>query len=336
MKSFKSIPKAVLYFFDKSIWVSVPELGLIEKGYTRDDYDHKVIDLMKGENFNPDFLELNPAGTIPVFVAPVNIPESNQKQEYKILTQSTDILEYVDTTWKPLNRPINGNPLPSLSPESASLKSESDKLISLLHEDVHDPNFLLLGCINRDQIKERGAQDSPMRQYTENRIKALQNNLATYSTASQSIKDFWQEKLKTEEKTLDILLMKASKSDEESFFNRTRTSWKSSVTLLAQFVNTINSNQCDFILGSKVTLVDIQLVPWLARFFLILGYTTPPSPSSIHATELQQRLEKILKLIPNYEIDQLQLRKTCLGLEKYWKTWSERESFKKVYADGLH
>lgn len=335
MKAFQSIPKAILYFFDKSIWVSVPELGLIEKGYTSNDYDHKVVDLMKGENFNPDFLKLNPTGTIPVFVAPLNIPEGNQQPEYKILTQSTDILEYVDTTWKPLNRATNEKPLPSLSPETASLKAESDQLITLLHEDVHDPNFLLLGCINNDQIKERGAKDSMMRQYVENRINALKHNLVTYPSAEKTIKDFWQSKLQTEQKTLDILLMKAPQADVEAFFNRTRVSWKSSVSLLGQFVDTITTNKGDFILGQKVTLVDIQLAPWLARFLLILGYTTPP-PSSLTGIELQQRLEKVLKLIPGYELDQNRLEKTCIGLEKYWNAWSRRESFKKVYADGLH
>lgn len=54
MKAFQSIPKAILYFFDKSIWVSVPELGLIEKGYTSQDYDHKVVDL--SESFLDFFL----------------------------------------------------------------------------------------------------------------------------------------------------------------------------------------------------------------------------------------------------------------------------------------
>lgn len=50
-------------------------------------------------------------------------------------------------------------------------------------------------------------------------------------------------KLQTEQKTLDILLMKAPQADVEAFFDRTRASWKSCVSLLAQFVDTITTNK---------------------------------------------------------------------------------------------
>ena len=68
-------------------WSQYPRRVLIylaEKGIT--DLDRVDIDLLKGENSLPDFLALNPAGTVPVLdVSPGGI-----------IRQSTSIIEYLE------------------------------------------------------------------------------------------------------------------------------------------------------------------------------------------------------------------------------------------------
>lgn len=73
-----------LYEFDWGIYPRRVLVYLAEKGIT--DLDRVSVDLMRGENRQPAFLELNPAGTIPVLDAR---PEG-------VIRQSTSIIEYLE------------------------------------------------------------------------------------------------------------------------------------------------------------------------------------------------------------------------------------------------
>lgn len=59
---------AVLYSFGGSAWAQVPRLAIVEGGYADDAIEIKDVNLAEGANFNPDYLKINPRGTVPALV----------------------------------------------------------------------------------------------------------------------------------------------------------------------------------------------------------------------------------------------------------------------------
>lgn len=114
MASSSSTPVATLYTFSGSLWASAPRLGLIEKGcalpcssldlphspadlfrarrrYGAGECVEKNVDLLKGENFAPEYLRINPKGAVPALVVPfAHTVDENVVTKYKALTESTE------------------------------------------------------------------------------------------------------------------------------------------------------------------------------------------------------------------------------------------------------
>ncbi|KAG0151115.1 hypothetical protein CROQUDRAFT_651650 [Cronartium quercuum f. sp. fusiforme G11] len=334
-----STPKATLYVFQGSLWASVPQLGLIEKGYTTDQYNLRTVNLFKGENFCPEFLRLNPRGTVPVLVVPVINPEPDHPQKYKSLTDSAQILEFLDVSRKPhsSHHSSNLNPAPTLSPAIISAKMESDKLINLVHDELHDLNFLKRGCLNWEDVEKKGSEYSVIKQFINNRIEALEKYSEENSTATNAIKSVWEDRLKSDKQIMEIYSKSATPEVANEFFKRTLKVWEKVVMMLGKIFRTIASHNGDYILGEQISLVDLHIGAWLARLFTILGYAEAPSSSTnpTSGLNLHQRLQSVLS-IGELVFDQEELKKVCVGIEKYWSVLSARDSFRQVYADGLH
>jgi glutathione S-transferase/GST-like protein len=71
-----------LYHWEPNANSGKPMLALAEKGV---DYQSHYLDLLKFDQHQPAYLEINPDGTIPALV-----------HDEKVLTESTPIMEYVD------------------------------------------------------------------------------------------------------------------------------------------------------------------------------------------------------------------------------------------------
>jgi glutathione S-transferase/GST-like protein len=71
-----------LYHWEPNANSGKPMLALAEKGV---DYQSHYLDLLKFDQHQPEYLEINPDGTIPALV-----------HDGKVLTESTPIMEYVD------------------------------------------------------------------------------------------------------------------------------------------------------------------------------------------------------------------------------------------------
>lgn len=124
-------------------------------------------------------------------------PEPDHPQRYKSITDTEKILEFLDVSRKPhtqTHHPVgsNDNPAPTLSPAIISSKFESDKLISLVHDEAHDLNFLTLGCLNWDEVDKKGVEGGGVRSFVQNRINALEKYLADNPSASNATKAFWE------------------------------------------------------------------------------------------------------------------------------------------------
>merc|ERR1712157_402708 len=92
-----AVPKATLYTFDGSVWASAPRLALVEKGYASTDLDLKIVDLLKGENFDPSFLRINSKGTVPALVVPLlETTSAEVDTKFRAITDTKLILEFLD------------------------------------------------------------------------------------------------------------------------------------------------------------------------------------------------------------------------------------------------
>ncbi len=72
-----------LYHFGNSVCSEKARLALNEKGVT--DWESRVLDLFKGDQFDPEYLKLNPKAVVPTLV-----------DDGKVLVELTLIAEYID------------------------------------------------------------------------------------------------------------------------------------------------------------------------------------------------------------------------------------------------
>ncbi|ODN82171.1 hypothetical protein, variant 2 [Cryptococcus amylolentus CBS 6039] len=58
-----------LYEFSGSVWSNAPKIAIEEGGFKKgQDYDYITINLAEGANFDPSYLKINPAGTVPTLI----------------------------------------------------------------------------------------------------------------------------------------------------------------------------------------------------------------------------------------------------------------------------
>jgi len=79
-----------LYHHGSSVCAAKVRLALAEKGL---EWNGHYLDILKGEQFNPDYLKINPKGVVPTLV-----------HDGKVIPESTVICEYVDEIFA--DRPI--------------------------------------------------------------------------------------------------------------------------------------------------------------------------------------------------------------------------------------
>ena len=106
-----------LYHFNNSVCSQKIRMVLKEKAVT--DWESKEVDLFKSEQFDPEYLKLNPKGVVPTLVHDGNV-----------MTESTLIAEYLDETF----------PDPPLKPaepaERAQMRLYSKACDEGLHQGV--------------------------------------------------------------------------------------------------------------------------------------------------------------------------------------------------------
>lgn len=102
------------------------------------DYEIRPIHLLKdgGEQFNADYLVLNPQGRVPVLMV-----------EDKVLTQSSAIIEYLEETYPRR---------PPLLPDNALERAYVRALAQIIACDIHPLNNLRVLAYLKSSVKEAG------------------------------------------------------------------------------------------------------------------------------------------------------------------------------------
>ncbi len=102
-----------LYHHGSSVCAAKVRLVLAEKGL---EWKGHYIDILKGEQFDPDYIKLNPKAVVPTLV-----------HDGKVLTESTLICEYLDDAF----------PAPSLKPADPYARWQMRIWTKAVDDQVH-------------------------------------------------------------------------------------------------------------------------------------------------------------------------------------------------------
>ncbi|KAL3449890.1 hypothetical protein BJX65DRAFT_305905 [Aspergillus insuetus] len=257
--------KLTLYASTASQWTYVPLLGLHEKEYKPDEYVVVDIDLLTAKNFEPDYLQINPNGTIPSMIVP---------GLSKALVDSVDILEYLDRS-----RP-NASPL---IPTDSSSKKRVQQLIEFVHSAQADTNLILLQARSYEELE--GKKNSPWMTFLSNRQMVLKK----YHAEDPS-HPFYERRAARNGALLRLYTSDPSLEHTE-FFERTHAQYHDFAAGLDHLDSLL---VLPYATGPLITAADLHIVPWLAHAMWGAG------GQDIHEFEPLEKL--IHQSVPGFEV----------------------------------
>ncbi|KAJ3476570.1 hypothetical protein NLI96_g11066 [Meripilus lineatus] len=229
--------KPVLYTFGLSVWSAVPEIAAVELGYAPDAIEVRILNLVEGANFSPEFLSLNPNATLPTLVV--------------------DGKPYVNTT--EVTRYLIEHAPKKVAPGSTAF-------IDRIHEDPLDPNFILLTARNEDELKAV-ASGFPL-QFVQNRQNALDKYSQTPEAAA--FKEFYDNKKTANGGVLAIYKGEVPEDVKTGFFNTSSRHWKNITDYITKELPGLLPDS-GFIGGETPGEDDFHLAAWLARVAFVTG-----------------------------------------------------------------
>ncbi|KAL6889164.1 hypothetical protein GGI43DRAFT_416602 [Trichoderma evansii] len=255
--------KFTIYTSVESQWVGVMHLALAEKGLKKDiDYDVNDISLSNGDNFAPEYITINPNGTVPSLTAP-SLP--------KPLTESADILRWIDARGTK-----------SLAPEDAA---RSKEILDLIHSPSMSTNLILFQARDADEMAYKKA--SAWNAFLEGRQTRLDKELVAQPTHPFYIS-------KTAENLSVTSLYRADVgSTHEDFYKMTEEMYRTLAAGLNKFDSLI---ALPYAAGSRVSEADYNTVPWFAH--AMMGADTPVA--DVQDFGPLERL--IQKTVPDFKI----------------------------------
>ncbi|CCM00952.1 uncharacterized protein FIBRA_02999 [Fibroporia radiculosa] len=276
----KDVP-ALLHVFGLSVWSAVPELAVEELEYPEGSVEKKTVNLVEGENFTPEFLQINPKGTLPVLQA-----------DGQVFTDTTSVTRY-----------LVQNAPKKVAPGTA--------FIAKVHEDKYDPNFPLL--LTRDENELKTAASGFPLTFVQNRQNALVKHSKTHQAAP--FKQFYDDKIAGNGGVLSIYKGEAPDDAKTAFMKQSQVHWE---TIASFYQNELPSvlPESGFLGGATPGEDDFHLAAWLARIAHVQGGNVGKDGYKVIEKETKQP--------------------TPPKVAAYWAAWSERPSWKKVYASGLH
>jgi len=181
-------------------------------------------------------------------------------------------------------------------------------ILAKIHDDGVDPNFCLLTARNAEELKK--ASEGFAFTFVNNR----QNSLEKYSALPEGAKyKEWYDQKK--EKNGGLLKIYKGEAPPDEFYNISINHWKNVVNLiLNEFPQFLPES--GFIGGAEPGEDDFHVGAWLARVTWITGGDKEADGYKALEKELHAPVpEKVVA---------------------YWKAWSSRPSWAKVYAETLH
>jgi glutathione S-transferase len=196
--------------------------------------------IVAAANFDPEYLMINPMGTVPSLVVP---------SLSKPLTDSRDVLNYLDEV-----------KTPSLTPSDPKLKAIMDAIVSLVHSDDVGTDLILLQA--RDVEELNGKRTGGYGDFIAVRQKVLENNHTAYPDHP-----FYGPKA-IENGALHNLYTTKPSAEHEAFFKETQAGY---VRFAAEVDRLETLLVLPYAAGEQVTHADLHAVPWLAHAMAGVG-----------------------------------------------------------------
>jgi glutathione S-transferase len=189
-----------------------------------------------GANFEPDYLQINPIGTIPSLVGP---------SLSRPLVDSVEILEYLNRS-RPNTAP--------LTPADSASKGRVQQLIEFVHSAQADTNLVLLQARSYEELAEK--KKSPWMTFLSNRQAVLEKYRAEDPTHP-----FYERKAAENGALLGLYTSDPS-PEHTAFFERTHAQFRDFAAGLDHLDSLL---VLPYAVGSEVTAADLHIAPWLAH-----------------------------------------------------------------------
>ncbi|KAK2758009.1 hypothetical protein FQN54_004415 [Arachnomyces sp. PD_36] len=239
-------PKITVYSSKASQWASVVHLTLAEKGYQPDEYRVEEIDLLGGENFNPEFLKIQQNGTIPALTS---------SELETPLIESADCLVYLDKL-RPGSR--------SLLPTDVAQRQIVDTIIDQVHQPRMSTNLILLGARDKEEMDKKKA--SPFKDF----VNARQEKLERYGAAHPELNAFYAPRTKENGQLREIYNTEVG-DGHAKFFQDNHEAYRE----LSRGLEKLDSMfVLPYSVGGSITAADFHAVPWMAHALWGAGATS--------------------------------------------------------------
>jgi len=225
--------KPVLYTFPLSVWSAAPQLALVELDV---DVDFKVVDLSKGANFDPEFLKLNPNGTLPTLTHGGNS-----------FTSTAAVIDYLVTI-------------------SSKKVAPATSITTEVHEDKVDPNFALVASRNDEELAKVAGGFVPT--FTSSRLAGLKKFAET--PEAEPHKESHDKNI-AKISGLDALLSGNAPDHAKQGFYAASTALWASIKVFTVEALPAAITQGPFISGETPGVDDYHVGAWIARIAFLLG-----------------------------------------------------------------
>jgi len=225
--------KPVLYTFPGSVWAAAPHLALGELGI---DADFSEVNLFEGANFNPEFLKLNPNGTLPTL--------THEGKSYKSTAEVIDYLVSVSST--------------KVAPETFITK--------VVHEDRIDPNFSMVAARNDEELAQ--VTGSLGNVFHTTRLGHLKKYAAT--PEAQVHKSFYDNQITKISGLHAVLNGQAPDDGKQRFFSKSSALWDGIKVFTVETLPT-SITEGPFIGGVRPGVDDFHVGAWIARIAFVSG-----------------------------------------------------------------
>ncbi|KAI0375051.1 hypothetical protein BV20DRAFT_960106 [Pilatotrama ljubarskyi] len=351
------VPKAALYYYHGSVWASVPLLALEEKGYGSDEVDLKEVDLAKGENFQPSYLRLNPHGTVPTLVVPLEKTLSPEiESRYKAIQDTKAIVDFLDKSRSTQSRThtTSSAPSPSLAPATIAFSTLSNQIIELLHSSAADPNALFYTSARTEA--ELQALAKRILPFLYGRRDTLAKLLADSESGAVPVSDktraFWHMKKIAVDNFIQVFeeadkssaeLSEEARKRREAYLESARSAWSGLKNVLGTLHQEIIG---PYTLGDQLSIADLHLAAWLSRI-AFLADANASDDGNTAVGKIESHIGDGFSLPKDFSVAEARRRAGLAAtgtdsterqnkLAAFWDAIKERPSWKKVYADGLH
>ncbi|KIR67179.1 hypothetical protein I312_102515 [Cryptococcus bacillisporus CA1280] len=230
--------KIQLYEFEGSVWSNVPKLALEEGGLKKDkDVKWISVNLPEGENFEPSYLKINPAGTVPTLVV------GNDT--------FTDSTSAVAEIVKIAPQKLKSKGVPS-----------GGSIIEEIHSAAIDPNTTLL--IATDDEDRKTKINGIPKGFLAGRQKTLDKLV---KNPPEEFKEFLIKKQADNKQLLEFFIAEPDEQTRKAHYAQGQQLWNSVGNALRGFITEAltKNNQGPYVGGNEPSETDFHLITWLAR-----------------------------------------------------------------------